>query len=171
MVSVYLLVHQNKYLTRFSVYFVVHQNEFVLANNLFWWTLLYYQYLVGQLLVVVDRSGSERLETENITMNLVRGIVCETDSLRQKNSCKFIINKSTIINKSILKLDIPNFCNILSRIVTTVYYVGTCICFERGPLFVLQGPPFIYSFCKDYLIVLWGPPIHVLRTTHLFVIV
>ena len=41
MISVYLLVHQNKYLTRFSVYFVVHQNVYILANNSFWWTLLY----------------------------------------------------------------------------------------------------------------------------------
>ena len=35
MVSVYLLVHQNKYLTRVSVYFVVYKNKFVLANNAF----------------------------------------------------------------------------------------------------------------------------------------
>ena len=49
MVSVYLLVHQNKYMTRFSVYFVVHQNEFVLANNLFWWTLLYMHLILDSL--------------------------------------------------------------------------------------------------------------------------
>ena len=34
--SVYLFVHQNKYLTRFSVSFVVHQNVYILANNSFW---------------------------------------------------------------------------------------------------------------------------------------
>ena len=54
MVSVYLLVHQNEYLTRVSIYFVVQQNEFVLVN----FPLLYGTKCVGR---IVTKSMSNFL--------------------------------------------------------------------------------------------------------------